>query len=1144
MTNAALTSMALSNDRRLRPVFAIVLGLLFTAASSRAGQVQLISQADPAANPARPVGAASGGLISADGLWVAFASTAPDLVPGQSDGNNAEDVFLLDRGMGTFTLVSHAAGSTSLTANGTSRQVAISGDGRFVLFASTSSNLLAGQSVQASNFGTDLFLWDRTTGTTVLVSHAAGSSTTGGNDTSIALGMSSDGQYVAFASKATDLISGGTDTNGGFDVFLWDRTSGVTTLVSHTAGSAAVAGNAPSSFDGSLSADGRWLTFSSLATDLVAGTSDANAASDVFLWDRTTGVSILVSHDAGAPATAGDAASSGPVISKDGGWIAFSSLAGDLVSGQTDSVGTPDLFLWERASGTATLVTHMATLPTTTVGGLVGTFSLSDDGSYVAFSDTATSLESGQVDNNAVSDVFLFERATGFNTLVSHSTSGGATAAGGTSLGGVVSGDGSHVEFISTATDVVGGVIDGNGTFDLFLWTRASGETVLVSHAAGAPSSAGNAASNVGDITPDGGLIVFASQASNLVATGDDNSDSDVFLWETATGNNSILSESPAVASATPETGVDLTVHGVSSDGRFALYLSASPAIVPGQIDLNSNLPGGGKDVFLVDRTGGTTALVSHNTEGPTTTGNGASTAAVLSADGRWVAFLSAATDLVAGYSGGAPDIFLWDRQSGAIVLASRVSDVSPTTGRCTDCGDLSISGDGHFLAWRNAANLELFDRDAGTVTLITQRDGSPGTPANGSSALPAVSADGAFVAFVSAATDLANGQSDSNGGTDVFLWNRAAGSTTLVSHTAGAPQQAADDVSVIEQPAISSDGRFVAYESLATDLVSGAADSNGATDVFVYDRTSGTNVLASHTAGNANQAANGASVRPYLSGDGAWVAYTSTATDLVSGVTDTNGARDAFLFDRAGGTNRLLSAKTGTSQTATGDSIAAGLSANGSVAAVLTTATDLLPGITDLNGVSDLYLVNPTAGTVELASRSLASATQTGNGASLAADLDADGQVALFVSNASDLVANDHNIAPDLFALVHDSSLDYYTLTPCRLLDTRQAQDGPALASGTTKTFQPRGVCGIPATARALELNVTVTAPTGDGYLTAYPGGTGMPIASTVNFVAGITRANNAVVPLGSDGTVALTPLVGGAGTVHVVIDVAGYFE
>ena len=1104
-----------------------------------------MSQADPAANPARPVGAASGGLISADGLWVAFASTAPDLVSGQSDGNNAEDVFLLDRGMGTFTLVSHAAGSNSLDANGTSRQVAISGDGRFVLFASTSNNLLAGQRVQASNFGTDLFLWDRTAGTTVLVSHTAGSTTTGGNDTSIALGMSSDGQFVAFASKATDLISGGTDTNGGFDIFLWDRSSGATTLVSHTAGSAAISGNAPSSFDGSLSADGRWLTFSSLAIDLAAGTSDANAASDVFLWDRTTGVSILVSHDAGSPIAAGDAASSNPVISKDGGWIAFASLAGNLVSGQTDSAGTPDLFLWERASGTATLVTHMATLTTTAVGGLQGTFSLSDDGAYVAFSDTAASLMSGQVDNNGVTDVFLFERATGFNTLVSHSTAGGATAAGGTSVGGALSGDGSHVEFVSTATDVVGGVTDGNGTFDLFLWTRASGETVLVSHAAGAPSSAGNATSNAGDITPDGGLIVFASQAANLAAAGDDNSDSDVFLWETATGNNSILSESPAVASATPETGVDPAVHGVSSDGRFALYLSDSPAIVPGQIDLNNSH--GAEDVFLVDRAAGTTALVSHNTEGPATTGNGASTAAVLSADGRWVAFLSAATDLVTGYSGGSPDIFLWDRQTGAIVLASRVSDVNPTTGRCTDCGDLSISGDGHFLAWRNAANLELFDRDAGTVTLITQRDGSPGTPANGSSALPAVSADGAFVAFVSAATDLANGQSDSNSGTDVFLWNRAAGSTILVSHTAGAPQQAADDVSVIAQPAISSDGRFVAYESLATDLVSGAADANGAVDVFVYDRTTGASVLASHTAGNANQAANGASVRPYLSGDGAWIAYTSTATDLVSGVTDSNGARDAFLFDRTGGTNRLLSAKTGMSQsgqTATGDSIAAGLSANGSVAAVLTTATDLLPGITDLNGVSDLYLVNPTAGTVELASRSLASATQTGNGASLAADLSADGSVALFVSNASDLVANDHNIAPDLFALVHDSSLDYYTLTPCRLLDTRQAQDGPALASGATRTFQPRGICGIPATARALELNITVTVPTGDGFLTAYPGGTGIPIVSTVNFVAGITRANNAVVPLGADGTVALTPLVGGAGTVHVVIDVAGYFE
>jgi hypothetical protein len=122
----------------------------------------------------------------------------------------------------------------------------------------------------------------------------------------------------------------------------------------------------------------------------------------------------------------------------------------------------------------------------------------------------------------------------------------------------------------------------------------------------------------------------------------------------------------------------------------------------------------------------------------------------------------------------------------------------------------------------------------------------------------------------------------------------------------------------------------------------------------------------------------------------------------------------------------------------------------------------------------------------------------------------------------------------------------NFFTLTPCRLLDTRDPDGplgGPALVAGAVRTFVLAGQCNIPVTARALSINVTVTDPTAGGFLTVYPGGTSLPLASTINYNLGITRANNADVLLGASGD--LSVYCGQAGgTVHLVLDVNGYFE
>ena len=121
----------------------------------------------------------------------------------------------------------------------------------------------------------------------------------------------------------------------------------------------------------------------------------------------------------------------------------------------------------------------------------------------------------------------------------------------------------------------------------------------------------------------------------------------------------------------------------------------------------------------------------------------------------------------------------------------------------------------------------------------------------------------------------------------------------------------------------------------------------------------------------------------------------------------------------------------------------------------------------------------------------------------------------------------------------------DFYSLAPCRALDTRQPADGPALVSGVRQIFAVLGACGVPPTAKAIVLNVTAMQAAGAGYLKLHAGNASSP-TSTVNFAANQTRSNNTIVRLSTngDGTIAITPVLAGGGTVHVVLDVEGYFE
>ncbi len=126
------------------------------------------------------------------------------------------------------------------------------------------------------------------------------------------------------------------------------------------------------------------------------------------------------------------------------------------------------------------------------------------------------------------------------------------------------------------------------------------------------------------------------------------------------------------------------------------------------------------------------------------------------------------------------------------------------------------------------------------------------------------------------------------------------------------------------------------------------------------------------------------------------------------------------------------------------------------------------------------------------------------------------------------------------------DYAKNFYTVTPCRLVDTRDPagpRGGPSLVAGADRTFPVGGVCGIPPTARALSVNLTVTAPTVPGFLTLFPSGGASPLASTINFRAGQTRSNNAIVTLGPDGGIVVRAGMASGGA-QVILDVNGYFD
>jgi Tol biopolymer transport system component len=392
-------------------------------------------------------GDSSFGAITPDGRFVAFASGATNLVPG--DTNGVGDVFVHDRWTGTTELVSVTSTGEQGHGGYGSYGSAITPDGRFVAFHSDCTDLVPGDTGDW-----DVFVHDRQTGVTELVSVSSAGEQ--GNDFSGGPSITPDGRFIAFNSGATNLVPG--DTNGVYDVFVHDRQTGVTERVSVS--SAGEQGNDESAAMYAISADGQRIMFRSDATNLVP--DDTNGQGDHFVHDRQTGVTERVTvSSTGAQQEGWSAGEFG--ISADGRYVVFDSTASNLVPGDT---GDWDVFVHDCQTGVTELVSVSSTGEKGNSWSGFDSCAISAGGRFVVFDSNATNLVSG--DTNGQPDVFVRDRQTGTTELLTLSYDG--SQPNDTVVSASISADGRAIAFDHTATNLVPG--DTNGKQDVFVRVR------------------------------------------------------------------------------------------------------------------------------------------------------------------------------------------------------------------------------------------------------------------------------------------------------------------------------------------------------------------------------------------------------------------------------------------------------------------------------------------------------------------------------------------------------------------------------------------------------------------------------------------------------------------------------------------------
>jgi Tol biopolymer transport system component len=783
-----------------------------------------------------------------------------------------------------------------LSANGDSLAPLYSPDGNYLLFASSANDLVDGH----FNARSQVFLKNLTNGTVRLL-------TPGANGPSQPGGISADNRYVVIQSEANNLTDG--DTNSFSDIYLRDLSTDERTLVS--------AGRNRAARDARITADGEWVLFSSALDN------------HVYAWRRTDGALQLVSditntNSQRVRVNDFDVSTNNKVV--------FVATGANMFTSESSSSAAQNaqVYLRDLASGQLTWVTSVLTNRAGFTNANSLNARITPDGNHVFFmavpksspSATRPALFRYKVDEGIIDGGFLnvtnapagLERAWGYafsddgkfmafvssnkvqwlqdgatNTVVvdTNSNSGFSDTVS-------ISHNGRYVAFVSTKTNLIEGA--GISGPQLYLRDMETNGVTLISRGLD-----GHGAANLGVaaaiFSPDDSTLVFESTDDSLVE-GDTNERSDIFAYSIATQELRLLTTSSQTNAVVLANGPSVAKSASANGKRIAITSQA-------RLDANdTNLY---SDVYLIDRVSGANILLSSAN---TFSGN-----ALLSSDGSQLAFESLGnvlfSDLATGQTANIASTNLGAFAGDSIFFAAgghlyRSNSVGLTAYGQANAVFQSVSADGSRALYLSSNNPWLFDFNTGESNrLVGGSMKAAGVSGNGQIAAAyspyalytfnldthetnafdidnitaiSISANGNILAFENFATTTST----------LRLPHQIAWLDLQTGRTNRITTSARDSVS----PVVSDDGRFIAFESFATDLVAG--DSNATKDVFLYDRALNRVQLVSHRAGSS-ASANGASFNPFFSADSSTLFFQSAATDLADG--DLDDRIDVFAY-------------------------------------------------------------------------------------------------------------------------------------------------------------------------------------------------------------------------------------------------------
>jgi len=866
----------------------------------------------------------------------------------------------------------------STVGGGDSSQPIVSPDGRYVLFASTANNLVAGPGGHAMPdyflAKENVFLRDRQAGTTILVSiNAAG--TGGGNGDSWPGAISANGQYALFGSTAPDLIAG--DTNNTTDIFLRDVIHGTTTLVSVSTNG--YPGNGESR-EATMTPDGRYVAFVSAANNLVAG--DINGIPDIFVRDMQAGTTILASPGAtavpqtsGTPYTQGSS-SEAPIISVDGRYVAFYSTATNLVGGRIlGEVYVRDLTqgvtIWASSNAQSVIASPVS-----------ANYAMSTNGQFIAY-ESSSGTPGGAV--------FRYNVATGVTDKIF--TNGAVPASLDLDARNIdISADGSLVAFTVTNSPVAS-----TGT-SVELWNASGNTTTLVS------GGTAGAQSDFPRFDQSGRYVAFFDNEASLTANSDGNFH--VYVRDTVAGTVQL---------------VDVGTNGTApiSSLTTPFHFSANGSLVAfecpdGAMGSNPNK----LDVFARDLVANTTEVIS--TPAPalassTVFGSSGLSSLSISSNGQYVAFYSDAAGLATNAAWGIRNIFVHNFASGSNVLVS-VSADGLAAGN-SGSFDPAISGDGRYVAFasyatnlvandtNNAEDVFVRDLQAGTTTLASV--GAGGVGGNGNSYWPQISANGRYLLFYSAANNIVSGVNNE------FFWTDLQSGTTYAIGATNIAAMTPDGSNVVF--AVGAQLHlWQAQNQLNTTIttVSGsiwdvAVSPDGTLAAFGTSSAIYTANLAQHTSAQLGLANSTTSWARFQ--------FSGNSLYLANVLKPASSSSQVYLYNFQTGSNTLVSQSYASGDSGNGNSDSLAVSADGRYVAYRSFASNLAPD--DTNGVPNIFLYDELTGGTTLISVSLLG-NRSANGRSLHPVFSADGQTLFFQSWASDLGTDDFNQGSDVFAL------------------------------------------------------------------------------------------------------------------------------